>query len=226
MILKRMKSITGSSSLTLTEEALRASLRMSLLAITRSLPSQFTLRVSRISLVTLQRENPKLMLWIDHSVRNVMIQPRPRLLLLRCPHSTASQFHLSPALLSTYIPRAPKVKAIQYRWIFRTLTYPNQTHPHLRVNQQLSDHQPGKTLLRLSIPRKISQTKLQLMELSRLRKPSLQRTIDSHQSRTRVLPGHLNASLKVQSSTIIFCLVKLYINPNCLQNLPLLQKLS
>lgn len=103
-------------------------------------------------------------------------------------------------------------QAIPYRWIFRTHIYPNQTHPHLRANQQLLDHQPGRTLLRPSIPRKVSQTKLQLMELSRLRKPSLQHTTDSHQSRTQALPGHLNASLKVQSSTIIFCQVKLYIN--------------
>lgn len=165
------------------------------------------------------------MLWIDHSVRNVMIQPRPRLLLLRCPHSTASQLHLCPALLSTYIPRAPRVKATQYHWIFRTHICPNQTHPHLRVNQQLSDHQLEKTPLRLSIRRKVSQTKLQLTELSRLRKPSLRCTIDSHQSRTQVLPGHLNANLKVRSSTIIFCQVKLYINLNCLQKLPLPQKL-
>lgn len=222
-----MKSITGNSSLTLTGEVSRASLlHIFLLAITQSLPSQSILRVSRISLVILQRGNPKLMLWIDHSVRNVMIQPRPCLLLLRCPHSTASQFRLCPTLLSTYIPRPPRVKAIPYRWIFRTHIYPNQTHPHLRANQQLLDHQPGRTLLRPSIPRKVSQTKLQLMELSRLRKPSLQHTTDSHQSRTRALPGHLNASLKVQSSTIIFCQVKLYINLNCLQNLPLLQKLS
>lgn len=217
MTLKRMKSITGNSSLTLTEGVLKASLLHTfLLAITQSLPSQFILRVSQISLVILQRENPKLMLWIDHSVRSVMIQPRPRLLLLHCPHSTANQFHLCPALLSTYIPRAPRVKAVQDRWIFRTHTCPNQTHPHLRANQQLSDHQPEKTLLRLSIPRRVSQTKLQLMELSRLRKPSLQHTIDSHQSRTQALPGHLSANLKVQSSTIIFCQVKLYINLNCL----------
>lgn len=165
------------------------------------------------------------MLWIDRSVRNAMIQCKPHLLLLHCPHSTPSQLHLCPALLSTYIPRALRGKAIQYRWIFRTHTCPSQTHPHLRVSQRRSDRQPGKTLLRLSIPRRLSQRRLQLMELNKLRKPSLQPTTDSHQSRIQVLPGHLNANLKVPNSTIIFCQVKLYINLNCLQKLPLPQRL-
>lgn len=152
------------------------------------------------------------------------VQPTPP--LPHCPRSTRRRPSLAPALLSTCTRRGYMVKVIQCHWIFRILWYPNQTHLHLRVSQQLSEHRTETMPLSLLyIPRKASRRKPPLMELNRLRKPSLQPTTDSHQNHIPVLPGHSSANLKVLSSTTIFCQVTLYINLTCLQKPQLLQKL-
>lgn len=172
-----------------------------------------------------QRRTP----WIDHMGRNGMTRSSPLPLRLHCLPSTAILLSPAPAPLwpSTHTLRECMGKVIQWHWTFRILYCPNLTHLHLRISQPVSDPQTEKTLHSLlSIPRKVSPRKLQLMEQNRLRKQSLQHTADSRRNHTQVLPDRLNASLKALNSITIFCQVNHHISLTCLPSRLLLQKLS
>lgn len=93
---------------------------------------------------------------------------------------------------------------------------------HLRISQPFSDPLERTLCSPLSILRKASLIKALLMELSRFRKQSLLLTTALQQNLTLVLQGPLSVSLKVLSSTIISCQMKLNINQSCHPSLQIL----